>query len=818
MLKIVFRKWNIFCSYSTKLAVEIEMISKSINLLLGLLLSLSAYAQLNVVTNELEPIADVQIFNGPEFIGVTDENGFIKLDIESNSLDTIHFYHQQYYAGHVCAKTILNQQAIILRARTNSIGEIVITPPRTNRLKPDLASAINVVTKKQIELFTPQTSADLLNIGNKVYVQKSQQGGGSPMIRGFATSRILLVVDGVRMNTAIFRGGNVQNVLSIDPQSVQSSKVLFGPASQFYGSDAIGGVLSFATKQAPYADSLTHNGNISIRFGSASREGTWHLDYAVSKPRFASFTSLSFSNFGDLRMGSNGPEDYTRPEYVIYRPDRGDTVFSNPNPNNQLYSGYSQLNALQKMRFKLTDVSEITYGIYWSTTSNTPRYDRLILKENSQLVNADWNYGPQKWLMNRLSFLSKKESKLSDVLQFTVAHQFFEESRNDRRLFSNSLRVRTENVNALSANLDLRKALTQTAKVSYGAEIIRNEISSTGERMNIVDGTFTPTSSRYPDGSEWNSAGVYFNVLNKWDEQHTTEGGLRFNAVTASGEFDTSSFPLPVNSFENNNQAITGSVSHSISVKNGGFAFVASTAFKSPNIDDISKVFDSNPGFVIIPNPNLKPEYAYNGEINGNYLFFKRLRFSGSIFYTHLTNAFTPGLTTLNGQDSFLYDGEMSRVQTLQNQDVATVYGSQASVVLSITSKLSFKSSYTFLSSDGSDGEPVRHITPNFGGSSLTYKSRNTTLVLYTQYNERFDFEDFTINEREDEFLYTKDERGLPYSPAWFTINLRGAFPITDKIRGTAAIENILDKRYRPYSSGITAPGRNFILSIRAEI
>lgn len=777
------------------------------------------YAQLSIVDKDLEPISDVQVFVKKSFIGVTDGNGYIKLDNDFNPLDTISLYHQQYYSKECALSDIKKLQAIILTRKTNTIGEIVITPPRTSRLKMDLATAINLVTKKQIDLYTPQTSADLLNLGNTVYIQKSQQGGGSPMIRGFATSRILLVIDGVRMNTAIFRGGNVQNVLSIDPQSVESSKVLFGPASQFYGSDAIGGVLSFATKEKSYTDSLEHEGNVSLKFGSASREGTWHVDYGVSTAKFTSFTSLSFSNFGDLRMGSNGPSEYQRPEYNTYTPERGDSVVQNPNPNVQLYSGYSQLNAMQKFRLKLSKDAELKYGLYWSTTSNTPRYDRLILKDGNSLVNGDWLYGPQKWLMNRVSYLTKKEISISDVIQVTLAHQLFEESRNDRKLFSNRLRIRTENVGALSANLDVRKQISKNAKISYGTEIIHNKVSSIGERMDIISGAFTTTSSRYPDGSTWDSEGLYFNLLNKWNDNHTTEGGLRYNRVHTEGDFDTTFIPLPITSFDNTNQALTGSVSHVIKLDKGKVGFLASTAFKSPNIDDISKVFDSNPGFVIVPNTDLKPEYAYNGEVNAECLFDKRLRVSSSVFYTYLTNVLTTGEGTLGGNDSIIYDGVMSKVQTLTNQDFATVYGAQISVLLSITSKLSLKSTYTFLKSEaGSDGQPIRHITPNFGGTNLTYKGSKATVILSSNYNQEFAYNQFTVNEQQDAFLYAKDQDGRPYSPAWFIVNLRGSFPVTDNIQATVAIENILDKRYRPYSSGITAPGRNFIFSIKAKI
>ena len=84
---------------------------------------------------------------------------------------------------------------------------------------------------RDARLRNPQTTADLLGQIGSVFIQKSQMGGGSPMIRGFATNRVLMVADGVRMNNAIYRSGNNQNIISIDPFSLEDAEVIFGPGS-----------------------------------------------------------------------------------------------------------------------------------------------------------------------------------------------------------------------------------------------------------------------------------------------------------------------------------------------------------------------------------------------------------------------------------------------------------------------------------------------------------------------------------------------------------------------------------------------------------
>ena len=65
------------------------------------------------------------------------------------------------------------------------------------------------------------------------------------MIRGFSANRILMTLDGIRLNNIIYRSGNIHNIIGIDPNILEGVEVLFGPASVMYGSDALGGAINF---------------------------------------------------------------------------------------------------------------------------------------------------------------------------------------------------------------------------------------------------------------------------------------------------------------------------------------------------------------------------------------------------------------------------------------------------------------------------------------------------------------------------------------------------------------------------------------------
>ncbi len=168
-------------------------------------------------------------------------------------------------------------------------------------------------------------------------MQRSQQGGGSPMLRGFEASRVLMMIDGVRMNNLIYRAGHLQNIITVDNNMLDRAEILFGPSSTVYGSDALGGVIHFYTRNPVLStsESLQAGGNAFIRTGSANEEKTGHFDLNLGWKRFASLTSFTYSDFGDLKMGENvnsalGEPFGVRYQYAQRRPDNsGDVLVAN---------------------------------------------------------------------------------------------------------------------------------------------------------------------------------------------------------------------------------------------------------------------------------------------------------------------------------------------------------------------------------------------------------------------------------------------------------------------------------------------------------
>jgi hemoglobin/transferrin/lactoferrin receptor protein len=791
------------------------------------LLSHAAFSQVVTVKDQVtqRPLEMVQVYSSRDVqILLTNSKG--QADISALKGDNKIVVSLLGYSPEVLSyKQLQDRQFQLYLQESNiSLNAVVVSATRWQQEAREVPQKISTIRPTDVLLQNPQTAADMLGQTGEVFIQKSQGGGGSPMIRGFATNRVLITVDGVRMNTAIFRSGNLQNVISLDPFATARTEVLFGPGSVQYGSDAIGGVMSFYTLTPQFApDTNLHTtANAAIRWASANNERTGHADVSFGKKNWAALSSVSFSKYGDLLMGAHGPDAYLRPEFV-QSVNGQDEVVPNTNPRRQVYTGYDQLNLLQKFRYRPSENWELQYGFHYSTTSDVPRYDRLINYRNSRLRSAEWYYGPQVWVLNNLQATYRASNSFFNQLTIGLAYQLFEESRHNRDLDKAIRYNRAEKVNAYSANLDFTKELGRRHQLFYGMEAIYNKVHSTGTDEDIRSGASVEGPSRYPDGADWQSYAAFLTHRFKAGEKMTLQTGARYNHFLLHANLNNHFFDLPVTTAEINASALTGSTGLVYNpTQSWQLSSNLSTGFRSPNVDDIGKVFDSAPGLVVVPNPNLRPEYAYNADLGLAKVYRDVLKFDATMFYTYLQDALVRRTFSLNGKDSLVYEGELSQVQAIQNVAFATVWGVQAGIELKLPEGFGLASRYNWQRGseelDSGAEAPLRHAAPGFGLTRLTYTRNRIKADLSAMYNAQVRNRNLAPEEQDKAYLYARDENGNPYSPAWYTLNFKMLFQLTPYLSASAGIENITDQRYRPYASGIAAPGRNFVLSLRGRI
>nr|WP_317047281.1 TonB-dependent receptor [Hanstruepera neustonica] len=766
------------------------------------------------------PLAGVIISGDNETIQ-TNIDGEASLNLFQDD-EMLIFQNKSYNNIQISKSEVLRTNNIIYLTSRVDLDEVVISASKFEQSSRDIPQKIVNISAKDIHFINPQTSADLLENTGNIFIQKSQLGGGSPLIRGFSTNRLLITVDGVRMNNAIFRSGNLQNVISIDPFTIQNTEITLGAGSVVYGSDAIGGVMSFYTKkpQLSYKDDLYFKTNALARFASANFEKTGHVDLNFGFKKWAFLSSFSYSDYDDLRMGKHGPDEYLRPEFV--ETINGiDAVVVNDNPLVQTPTGFNQYNLMQKVRYEPKEDLSLDLGLYFSRTSNFSRYDRLLRYRGDVLRSAEWYYGPQQWFMSSLQYTKlRSSSNLYDKVQTTLAYQNFKESRHDRNFQSEIENIREESVNALSFNMDLEKRISQKTELFYGLEYVYNLVNSIGQEKDIYTNITTPTVSRYPDDSNWQSAAIYTSLKYKPSNKFILQSGLRYNQVFASANFTENNqyLNLPFDSTKINSGALTGTAGISwLPNKTIQWKLNASTAFRAPNIDDIGKVFDSEPGSVVVPNDNLNPEYAYGGELGLLLNFNDTFILDLATYYTFLDNALVRRDYAINGETEIMYDGELSNIQAIQNASKAWIYGFEVGLKVNFSQNVKLTSQYNIIGGSEEDNGieiPVRHVAPNFGNTHLIFNKNRIRIDGFVDYNGELSNNQLAPSEAEKDYLYAKDADGNPYSPSWYTLNLRTQYELKEYLSITLGLENITDQRYRKYSSGIASPGRNFIVSL----
>jgi hemoglobin/transferrin/lactoferrin receptor protein len=695
--------------------------------------------------------------------------------------------------------------------KTQNIEEIKINSKKITIDKNQTSSQIEIFSKEKIEFQNFQSTADMLANSGALFVQKSQQGGGSPVIRGFESSRILLLVDGVRMNNLIFRSGHLQNVITVDENFLETALVQYGPTSSLYGSDALGGSVNMITKNAKLIDGFT--GNFNTRYSSVNEEKSGYFDINYGDKNFASLTAFSYNDFGDLKMGKsknhNGDFFGERTKYVETI-NGVDILTSNDNKYVQIGSAFKQYNFMQKLIY--TSKSGYTHNanLQYSTSSNINRYDRLTDPSSSGLKSAEWYYGPQKRLLGVYS-LEKENVFANTDFKLDAGYQNVEESRMNRNFGNYNLQNRIENVNiySLAANFETK---LKRGNLYYGIENYYDDLKSTAFKNNINTGVVVPLDTRYPNGkNNMMRNDIYISYTSKRYVATNFSMGARIGYASLNSTIaDNSIMPLPFNEIKQQNFTYSGNIGL---VHNASENFIlktnVSSGFRVPNIDDLAKIFESGAGTLIVPNKDLKPEQTVTGDF-GFVLKSKsnKHQFDATYFYTQLYDAIVTDNFTFNGQNTYNFGGgDVRNVVANQNLGKAFVTGVNGNIKTTLAKNVQFNGSYNItlgrVTTDGNK-RPLDHIPPYFGKLGINYTPKWATFEAYMLFNGKKHLSDYSTS-GEDNLNYAP-ANGMP---AWETYNFKAATKSIEGFTLFTGVENLLDTQYRNFASGINAGGRN---------
>ena len=815
---------------------------KRIFTLLIVFYSITIFGQkIKVVDDETGfPISEVAIYNKTLTIStVTDDDGLA--DISSFKLqDLLLVSHVSYTTFSITFKKLKRAKYVVkLTKKTAQLDEVVLSVFKKQEKSTRIAEQTVAITKKDILKESPQTSADLLASIPGIKVQKSQFGGGSPVLRGMESNRVLLVVDGVRMNNAIYRKGHLQNSITISPSILERTEIVFGPSSVVYGSDALGGVIHYYTRTPKTSEKEKMKSNFFSRFGTVNQEITTNISAELSFKKWASFTSYTQSSFGDLKMGKNRSHGFKNWGLVpFYSKNIDQNYFASPtvnsDPSIQRNTGYEQKDFLQKFYIPLSNKTDITVNLQYSTSSNIPRFDKLMELKSGSLKFAEWYYGPQERFLVSTQLTINPEKKWLNSGTFTVSYQNIKESRVQRKFNDLKRLYRNEEVDVYTINGDFSVPLTndKNRNLSYGFELTYNDVKSISEGKIIAPssnkvvglvGDFK-VQSRFPDGgSSYTSSAVYTDYRQDINEKSTLNTGIRLtNTMLNARWIDQTFIALPSTEIELTNTALTATIGYVYKpTKDWKLNSVISSGFRSPNIDDVGKIREKN-GNVTLPNVALKPEFAYNAEI-GVLKFFNQRKFSVGFntYYTLLDNY----ITREADGNTILYDGEIGNVVKNINKGRAYITGFTANYFGRLNNSFNTSGSITYTKGRTFDtDEPMSSIPPLFGRFEISYRKNRIELSVDYRFNAKKDMKEYNISEGIDNHVQTPIINANATNavdkyygtPSWQTTSLSAKYNMNQNLWVQGKVTNLFDEHYKEFASGVSAPGRNFSVALHA--
>jgi len=688
-----------------------------------------------------DPIQNVQVTNEDKSkSAISDQNGKVDLGIFSQ-MELLTFTHVSYVEFELLKKQIYkNNIVIFLQFKSELLNEVFLSASKAKEKTTRIAEQIAIVSNKDIQNSSSQTTADILAEVPGIKIQKTQFGGGSPVIRGMEANRILLVVDGVRMNNAIYRKGHLQNSITISPNLLERIEVIFGPSSVVYGSDALGGVIHYYTRTPKTSEKTNINTEFLSRLSSVNEEFTVQFGIEAQMKKVATYTNISFSRYGDLKMGESRAHgfqewgkqyEYSNNTSTFYNSDPVD----NTNPDKQRNVGFSQIDFLQKVLIPFDEKNNMILNLQYSTSSDIGRFDKLTERDENELKYANWYYGPQKRFLFSTQFNLNLDSKGMSEGVITAAYQNIQESRIQRKFTSLDRSSRFEDVNVYSVNGDFTTNFTKLKdkNFGYGFEIAYNDVRSTskGEVLEVSDHEITGISdtfrvqTRYPDGgSSYLSSAIYADYRQDIKKRSTLNTGIRLTNTNLNASWiDSTYFSLPNDDIYLRNTAVTLTVGYVFKPnQNWQVNGVLSSGFRSPNIDDIGKIREKN-GQITVPNVDLKPEFAYNFEVGFIKYFLDKNYYLGLTSYYTLLNDYIARVPfVLNGRKTMIYDYEEYNLVSNVNNKTAYILGATLSFKGKLSNIFNAGASVTYTKGGAYDtGEPLSSIPPLFGRIEINY-------------------------------------------------------------------------------------------------
>ena len=602
------------------------------------------------------------------------------------------------------------------------------------------------------------------------------------------------------------------------------TEVFFGSGSTQYGSDALGGVIYMKTRDPLFRNQKFGfvSANANFRYLSASNAVISNVNLELAGKRVAWLLSTTSSDFGDLRMGQRS--NYSawdtfglRKNYVA-RINNRDTQLLNNDPFTQKGTAYKQDDIFSKLSVKTGRLVH-TLNVQLSKSPSVPRYDRLTDTSGGALRFTTWKYTPQSRSFMSYTLQLPQSSKLKH--RIILSNQQTEVGRVTRQYRNDNELTQQDKVRMSALNYDYQYDLIPSLQFQGGIELVQNDVNSKANQKNVATGVeASSNNTRYANGgAQTFSAALFTNAI--WvikPNDFIIEGGFRFTHYQLQAKFSPDNFlKLPYDKAEIRSLSPVYNLGLTKKMDVDGLFFKASLAngFRNPNVDDMTKLFESVSGSkLVIPNRDLKPERTRTFDIGFRYDVAKNsIEFGG--YYTKISKLLMDRKSSYQGFDSLIYDGKLTPVYQMDNTAGGYVTGAYLAAKIKLVKNLYLNANYTttygrYRQTETSVWVPIDHIAPDHGKLGLRWISANWQCEAYMLFNGWKLRKDYSPS-GEDNAQYAPGGQ----TPSWQTYNFRTSWQVSELLTASFAAENLLDLNYRVFSSGMNAPGRNLSCSIK---
>ena len=676
-------------------------------------------------------------------------------------------------------------QAIRDQAAEAELTELLtvraVTGARHDQRLIDSPRQIAVVTREDLRRRNYRSTADALSDVVGVFVQETNDGGGSPIIRGLVGNQILILVDGIRLNNSSYRLGPNQYLNTIDLNQIERIEVVRGAGSVLYGSDALGGVVNIITRAAGRE---AGTGRIGMRWfsrlSSANMGAIGRAEVSSQAATVGVIGGVTLKRFGALRGGR-------------------DTGV-------QVLSGYDEWDGDAKVRFELAAHQDLTVAAQRVSQRHIQRAD--VVAAGSDLK---WMWDPATRGLVYAHYTVRELRGLLEQASVTVSYQH--QTEHYQRIATPTPTIEARHIDqtrSLGANVLFTSPVGLRHLLTYGMDAYGDRIASERTDVSLTTGDGLVGKGTLADGARYRSVAIFL------QDEVDVHARLRLNFGTRYSSFqphavvsDPSTGPLLIDSEQH---AVTSSVralfrlTSALDIVGG-----VGQGFRAPNIDDLSILGRVGNRFEV-PNPALEPESSVNLEAG---VRLRRLggTVTGTYFLSEIDGLIQREAGTFAGKafddsngDGVRSTGEPSIFQR-QNAGRARIHGVELEARARLTPHWTIAGMVVrTIGTEQITGEPLRRIPPTHGRAVLGWVSGRCWADAYSVFASR--------QTRLAPGDLTDVRIPAGGTPGFLTLNTRGGLRVNEALQLTVGLENLTNRSYRTHGSGIDAAGTNAILGV----